>query len=78
MSGECVREKYLNEYIADLDIDENVKKRMLDLCDKANNEISERDRYLKNCHMRIEELEMVVSELGIELAKAKNFIRKHM
>lgn len=75
--SECMREKYLDEYIADLDIDENVKKRMLDLCNKQNAEIEGRDKYLKNCHARIDELEMAVSELGVELAKAKNFIRRH-
>lgn len=45
MSETC-REKYLSEYIADLNIDENVKKRMLDLCEIEKKRASENERYL--------------------------------
>ena len=75
--SECVREKYLDEYILDLDIDENVKKRMLDLYKRLDNERLQQDKYLNNCHMRIRELEQTIVELGTELGRAKHFIREH-
>lgn len=76
MSETC-REKYLPEYIADLEIDENVKKRMLELCEIEKNRASETDRYLRNCQMRIRELEQTIIELSTELGIAKCFIREH-
>lgn len=76
MSGTC-REKYLSEYIADLEIDENVKKRMLDLCEIEKKRASENERYLHNYQMRVRELEQTIIELSTELGRAKCFIREH-
>lgn len=78
MSSECVREKYLDEYIADLDIEPNVKKRMLYL---YNSEAKEREKLsecLLHCHKRMDELEQVIVELGTEFGKAKRFIREQI
>lgn len=78
MMSDCVREKYLDEYIADLNIDANVKKRMLDLHHREKNEHEQLNKCLHNCHKRIDELEQVIMELGTELGKAKRFIREHI
>lgn len=75
--GETCREKYLHEYIADLEIDENVKKRMLVLCEMESRKLTDADKYLNNCHMRIRELEQTIVELSTELGRAKCFIREH-
>ena len=74
--GECVREKYLDEYIADLDIEPNLKKRMLDLYHIDNKERARLNECLYNCHKRIDELEQTVVELSTDLATAKRFIRE--
>lgn len=76
MSETC-REKYLSEYIADLNIDENVRKRMLDLCEIEKKRASENEKYLHNCQMRVRELEQTIIELSTELGRAKCFIREH-
>ena len=74
--GECVREKYLDEYIADLDIEPNLKKRMLDLYHEESKRSSKLSECLHNCHKRINELEQTVVELSTDLATAKRFIRE--
>ena len=74
----CCREKYLNEYIESLEIDENVKKRMIDLCEIESKKLSEAERHLNNCHMRMRELEQTIVELSTELGRAKCFIREQM
>lgn len=76
--SECVREKYLDEYIADLNIDANLKKRMLDLYHEESKRSSKLSEYLHHCHKRIDELEQTVVELSIDLATAKRFIREQM
>lgn len=73
---EC-REKNLKEYIEELEIEENIKKRMLELCEREEEEKQERECYLHNCHMRIDELERTVIELGTELAKEKHYNREY-
>ena len=77
MSEGCCREKYLDEYISELEIDGNVKKRMLELCHRTEEENIQKDKFLKNCHKTIDELEQTIVELSIELAKAKRFIREN-
>lgn len=74
--SECVREKYLDEYIADLDIEPNVKKRMLDLYHSEAKERAQLNEYLYNCHKRIDELEKAIVELSVDLSTAKRFIRE--
>ena len=76
--SECanVREKYLDEYIADLDIEPNVKKRMLELYHVEEKKREQLSECLHHCHRRIAELEEVVMELGTEIGKAKRFIRE--
>ena len=74
--SECCREKTLIEYIRELEIDENLKKRMLDMCEEAKKIMDRQDGYLRNCHLRIGQLEQCVVELGTELAQAKRFIRE--
>lgn len=76
--SECCREKFLNEYIEELNIDENVKRRMLDLYKREKTERIEQDKYLNNCQKRIRELEQTVVELGTELGRMKSFIREHL
>lgn len=78
--NECgkVREKYLDEYIADLDIEPNVKKRMLDLYHSEDKKHAQLSECLHHCHKRIDELEQAVVELSIDLATAKRFIREQM
>ena len=76
MSETC-REKYLNEYIADLEIDENLKKRMLELFEIEKKRASETEKYLHNCQMRVRELEQTIIELSTEFGRAKCFIREH-
>ena len=77
MSEVCCREKYLKEYIAELNIEERVKRRMLDMCEYEEREKAEAQKYLMNCRRSIDELEHTVIELGIELAKAKAIIREN-
>lgn len=77
MSETC-RELYLDEYIRELDIDKNLKKRMLELYERLYSESADKDKYLNNCHMRIAELEKTIVELSTELGRAKSFIREHM
>lgn len=76
MSEVCCREKYLDEYISELEIDKNLKKRMIELCHRTEEENIQKDKYLQNCHKRIDELEQTVIELSTELAKAKRFMRE--
>lgn len=76
--SECanVREKYLDEYIADLDIEPCLKKRMLDLYHSDNKERARLNECLYNCHKRIDELEKAIVELSVDLSTAKRFIRE--
>ena len=76
--SECCREKYLSEYIEELDIDKNLKKRLLELCKRESETINQQDKYLQSCHMRFAELENVIIELSTELGNAKRFIRELM
>lgn len=76
--SECCREMYLNEYIESLEIDENVKKRMLDLYNQEKEWGEKASKYLHNCHKRIDELEQTIVELGTELGRAKKIIREQM
>lgn len=71
------REASLKEYIEELEIEENIKKRMLELCKREEEEKQKRECFLHNCHMRIDELERTVIELGTELAKAKYHAREY-
>ena len=74
---EC-REMYLDEYIKSLEIDENLKERMLDLYNQDKERSEKVGNYLHNCHKRIDELEKTVIELSTELGKEKRFIREKM
>lgn len=76
MSELCCREKYLDEYISELEIDGKLKKRMIELCHRTEEENIKKDKYLQNCHKRIGELEQTIVELSTELGKAKHFIRE--
>ena len=78
--SECanVREKYLDEYIADLDIEPNVKKRMLDLYHSEAKEHDKLRECLHHCHKRMEELEQTIVELSVDLATGKRFIREQI
>ena len=76
--SECCREMYLNEYIESLEIDKDVKKRMLDLCEIESKKLSEAEKHLNNCHMRMRELEQTIIELSTELGRAKCFIREQV
>ena len=68
----------INDKVVNYDrIDENVKKRMLDLCEIEKKRASENERYLHNCQMRVRELEQTIIELSTELGRAKCFIREH-
>ena len=77
MSEYC-REMYLNEYIESLNIEEDLKKRMLDLYNQEKEWSEKVSEYLHNCHKRIDELEKTVIELSTELGKEKRFIREKM
>lgn len=76
--SECCREMYLNEYIDKYVEDEDAKKRMLDLYDRREKEHQECERYLMNCHRRIDDLEKTVMELGIIIGHDKKFIREQI
>lgn len=73
----CAREKYLKEYIEELEIEENIKKRMLELCKREEERNQERECCLHNCHLRIDELESAIVEISTELAKEKRYIREY-
>ena len=71
-----MREKYLNEYIEELDIDEGLKQRMLELWEKAEEEKRQQAKWLDNCHLKINKLENAILELGIEFGRTLGYLRE--
>lgn len=65
----CVREKTLAEEIAELDIDETVKERILGKVFKLEKEVSNQQDYLFNCHCEIDQLTCAVVEQAKMLGK---------
>ena len=74
----CCREMHLDEYIQSLEIDQDLKKRMLELYRQKEKEKEELTGFLGNCHYRIADLENTVVELSVELVKSKKYIREEM
>lgn len=63
MSEECcVREMTISEEIMELDIEENIKNRILGKVHSLEREISKQDDYLFNCHCEIDRLKGAIVE----------------
>ena len=57
MNGECcVREMTISEEITNLDINENVKERILGKVRRLEKEYGNQEEYLLNCHCEIDRL----------------------
>jgi len=77
MGDTCI-EMYLNEYISKFVEDENAKKRMLDLYERKEKELLDLEKYLHNCHERIDDLERTIIELSTIIGHDKYFIRRQI
>lgn len=62
----CVREKTVEEEIRDLDIDNHIKKRILDKVDRLENKCRKQWDELFKCHCEIDKLKGAI----VEQAKA--------
>lgn len=72
----CCRKKTLLEYIESLDINEDLKRRMIQLLKEEHEQLKDVNMCLSNCHIRIGELESTIVELSTDLTRARRLIRE--
>lgn len=70
------RELTLEEEILNLDIDKTTKDRILYKLSNLLEDLKSQDRYLTNCHRRIDELERAIVETTVTAAKNLDCLRE--
>lgn len=70
-----VSEKTLYEELNDLDIDENIKKRLIDKLERLVNESTRQSECLYNCHKEIDLLNKAIISQAKTIARLEDDIR---
>lgn len=71
----CVREKTVEEELRDLDIDKDIKKRIIDKWERLVIENTKQSEYLYNCHSEIDRLNKAIISQAKMIARLEEDIR---